>query len=373
MLQFEQKLLKRQVLGNLRQLDLRSNLIDFASNDYLGLAKSASLADSMIEEWNKHANELNRVGSTGSRLMTGNSSYAQELENKIAQYHGYEAGLLFNCGYMANIGLLSAIADRENTILFDSGVHASTLEGIRLSSALAFPFRHNNLEHLESRLMHCTCRKEKFICIESIYSTDGSIAPLYEICRLAKKYHAHVIVDEAHAVGVRGPQGRGLVAEYNLTGQVFAHMHTFGKALGAHGAIVLGGCLLKQILVNFAKSFIYTTALPFYSLIAIHCSYDLFPYLECQRKHIRKLIQIFYNSSFSSSQTHIQTICVPGTKTIRCISNRLMQRGLDVRPLMSPTVQQGHEVLRICLHSFNTEQELKLLLEHIQEIMPCLI
>lgn len=362
--QLENKLLKREKLGNLRQLQVIPDLVDFSSNDYLGLARSPTLAAAVIQEWNTHTNLLNGLGSTGSRLLTGNSTYAQDLENRIAFFHGYEAGLLFSCGYMANIGLLSTIGNSGNTILFDAGVHASTHDGIRLSRAKAFPFRHNDYNHLESRLKSCSPQKEKFICVESIYSTDGSMAPLAELCRIAKKYEAHLIVDEAHAIGVRGPKGRGVVAEQNLTSEVFAQITTFGKALGTYGAIVLGNQTLKHALINFANSYIYTTSLPFHSLVAIKSSYDLFPEFESERIHLRKLIKMFREACPNSSETHIQSVKIGGNEAVKQVAKKLIQKGFDIRPLMSPTVQRGREVLRICLHAFNTENELKTLLEY---------
>lgn len=288
----ENKLQRRKKLGNLRQLHNTQNLIDFASNDYLGLARSSHLAQSVLEGVGKHSSVLNGLGSTGSRLLTGNTIYAQDLERHIALFHGYEAGLLFGCGYMANVGLISAVADSEDIIFFDAAVHASTHDGIRLSRAAAFPFRHNDLAHLESRLKNGSASQDCFICIESIYSTDGSKALLPEICLLAKKYEAHLIVDEAHAVGVCGPSGRGLVAEHNLTSQVFAQVTTFGKAMGTYGAIVLGNNLLKQALINFARPYIYTTALPLHLLAAIKCSYDLLPQLDSDTAVMKNLIDI---------------------------------------------------------------------------------
>lgn len=329
-LHLETQLLRREKLGNLRKLPACQVLVDFSSNDYLGLARKL--------EWS------GRFGSTGSRLLNGNSTYAVELEERIAKFHGYEAGLLFNCGYMANLGLLSILT---GTILFDAQVHASTRDGIALSRANAFPFRHNDLEHLENRLKNSS--GVRFICIESIYSTDGSIAPLPEICHLAKQYGAEVIVDEAHATGVMGPQGRGLVAEHNLTDQIFAQVVTFGKGLGAYGAIVLGSNTLKASLINFATSFIYTTAPPLQVLAAIKCSYDLFPTMEKERAHLKKL---------SGCKTHILSVPIQGNAEVKKAAQTLREHGFDVRPLLSPTVQRGHEALRICLHAFNTEKEL---------------
>lgn len=362
-LRLKNKLLKREKYGNLRQLNVSQNLIDFCSNDYLGLARSLNLADLVSQESSKHKTFLNGLSSTGSRLLTGNSGYAQDLEQKIAAFHGFEAGLLFNCGYMANLGLLSTIADKADFIFFDSKIHASTRDGICLSQANAFPFKHNDIAHLENRLKNCTTKGDRFICIESIYSTDGSIAPLEEICRLAKEYEAHLIVDEAHAVGAWGYQGRGLVAELNLCSSVFAQITTFGKAIGTQGAIVLGSQILKQSLINFATAYVYTTALPLYSLAAINCSYNLFKEMEKERKHLQMLIQIYRDLIPNASKTHIQSIPIKGNKAAKELSQKLARKGFDVKPLLSPTVQRGKEVLRICLHAFNTENELKTLLD----------
>lgn len=365
-LQMENRLLKRSKLGNLRTLKITQPIIDFSSNDYLGLARSPQLATSIFQEWEMHLSHLNGLGSTGSRLLTGNSIYAQELEEKIAEFHGYEAGLLFSCGYMANVGLLIAITNQESVIFFDAAVHASTHDGIRLSRAKAFPFRHNDLGHLENRLKSCSSEGDCFICIESIYSTDGSMAQLPEISQLAREYKAHLIVDEAHAVGACGPKGRGLVAEHNLTAHVFAQVTTFGKALGTYGAIVLGNHVLKQALINFATSYIYTTALPFQTLAAIKCSYDLFHEMDQERDHLQKLIQTFRESNPSSSMSHIQSIPVEGNEAAKHAAQALVKQGFDIRPLLSPTVQRGHEVLRVCLHAFNTEDELAQLTSHLQ-------
>lgn len=366
-LRLKDKLLKREREGNLRQLSVSQNLIDFSSNDYLGLARSSNLADLVRREFSRCKTSLNGLGSTGSRLLTGNTCYAQDLESKIAAFHGFEAGLLFSCGYMANLGLISTVADKEDSIFFDARVHASTYAGIRLSKADALPFRHNDLVHLENRLKNCAVKGNRFICIESIYSTDGSIAPLVEICRLAKEYEAYLIVDEAHAVGVCGYQGRGLVAEQNLCPYVFAQMTTFGKAIGVQGAIVLGSRVLKQSLINFATSCIYTTALSLHTLVAVSCSYNLLAGMESERNHIQSLVRLYCDSIPNASKTHIQSIPVEGNKDAKEFAQKIIKEGFDVRPLLSPTVQRGKEALRICLHAFNTKEELQALLDLIKE------
>ncbi len=359
------KLQMRKHLGNLRTLKPTSSFIDFSSNDYLGLARSSQLMKAVFLEWELHKSHL--LGSTGSRLLTGNSSYAEKLEEKIVNFHGYEAGLLFNSGYMANVGLLSAIASKESVFIFDAHVHASTHDGIRLSGAKAFPFKHNDLAHLEKRLKNSTSSKERFICIESIYSTDGSRAPLVEFSHLARKYQAHLIVDEAHAVGVCGPQGKGLVAENHLTSDVFAGIITFGKALGTYGAMVLGNNTLKHALINFANSYIYTTALPLQVLAAIKCSYEIFPKMDQERLYLQKLIRTFHKFFPDASPSHIQSIIIKGNENVKKISKSLQHAGFDVRPLLSPTVRKGHEMLRISLHAYNKEIELEELIQKIRE------
>lgn len=369
-LNLEKKLAKRKKRGNFRQLQIfqpliAQPLIDFSSNDTLGLAGSSRLATLVQQECENQAGPLNGLGSTGSRLLTGNSAYAEMLEEKIAAIHGYEAGVLFNCGYMANVGLLSSFGD-ECTIFFDAGIHASTMDGIRLSRAKAFPFRHNDLDHLECRLKNCSIPGDKLICIESIYSTDGSRAPLREICQIAEKYQAKLIVDEAHAVGVYGPKGKGLVAHEDLMDQIFAQITTFGKALGTFGAIVLGGKCLKEFLINYSHAYIYTTALPLRNLAAIKTAYDIFPQMDVERAHIQKLIKLFQKVSTCSSTTHIQSIFVAGNVKVRKASEELANFGFDVRPLLSPTVRRGKESLRVCLHAFNTENELIQLLDHLK-------
>ncbi len=316
--------------------------------------------DAFLKEWLRINTDRSCYGSTGSRLLTGNSQYIEELEYQIAAFHGYQAAALFHCGYMANVGLVSILGKPHDTLLFDAHIHASTRNGYRHSKTTSFAFRHNDLEHLESRLKRSTgtC----FICIESVYSTDGSLAPLSEICSLAKQYHAHVIVDEAHAIGVYGPSGKGLVAAHNLSSDVFALVVTCGKALGTQGAFVLGSNTLKQAIINFSNPFIYTTAPSFYSLAAISCSYQLFPAMEYERHQIQKLIHRFQTLSPQASYTHIQPIFIQGNDAVKTRARELQKQGYDVRALTSPTVGQGRESLRICLHAYNTEQEIEELL-----------
>lgn len=257
----------RRIAGNLRFLKPQNNLVDFCSNDYLGFARSPVLENKVEEEIKNNGKASN--GSTGSRLLSGNSDYALALEEYIASVHQSEASLLFNSGYDANLGLFSSLPQRGDTIVTDELIHASAIDGARLSYANRYTFRHNDLQSLEDKLKQA--KGNCYVAIESIYSMDGDSPPIPEILNLADKYNAHLIVDEAHAVGL---YGLGLIDE-SLKDRVFARVVTFGKALGCHGAVILGRTLLKDYLVNFARSFIYTTAAPFHQLAAAKMAYGL--------------------------------------------------------------------------------------------------
>ncbi|MHA4847250.1 aminotransferase class I/II-fold pyridoxal phosphate-dependent enzyme [Flavitalea antarctica] len=351
----EQKLAQRRSEGSFRELVVREHLTDFSSNDYLGVAKKTPPGD----RESHYAN-----GSTGSRLLTGNSDLAMKIEDQVAAFHNAEAAVLYNSGYDANIGLLSCVPQKGDTIIYDFLSHASIRDGIRLSAAQSFSFRHNDPDDLESRLKNAT--GTVFVVTESVFSMDGDQAPLIEISRLCDKYNAKLIVDEAHATGVIGRGGAGLVQELQLEHWCFARIHTFGKALGCHGAVVIGSARLKNFLVNFSRAFIYTTALPPAALIAIQQSYALFPGMNEERLKLGHLIEMFRSASPGfqklDSVTPVQGVLVPGNENAKQLSAELLAAGLDVRPILYPTVPRGAERLRIVLHSFNTIAEVNLLI-----------
>jgi 8-amino-7-oxononanoate synthase len=347
------KIEERKTQNAYRQLRLPDNKIDFCSNDYLGIVKNKLLPVS-----------AGASGSTGSRLLAGNYVLIEETEKHIARFHQAADGLIYNSGYDANTGVLSCVPQRGDTILYDYLSHASIRDGIRLSFAQSFSFLHNDLNDLEKKLIHA--KGNVFVVTESVFSMDGDKAPLSEIAELCKKYHAQLIVDEAHATGVVGENGAGLVQYLNLHEQCFARIHTFGKAVGCHGAIVLGSALLRNYLINFSRSFIYTTALPEISVHAIKTSYETFPFLINERQHLNKLIQIFQSAdkSFQKliSATPIQVVIIPGNEKVKEIATLCQANNLDVRAILYPTVPKGSERLRIVLHAFNTVADLELLM-----------
>ncbi|WP_207513077.1 aminotransferase class I/II-fold pyridoxal phosphate-dependent enzyme [Longitalea luteola] len=353
------KLNERQQQNAFRRLRLPDGKTDFCSNDYLGIVQK-QLIEKKLKEQDGTAY---RHGSTGSRLLAGNYALVEETEKKLAAFHDAAAGLIFNSGYDANLGLLSCVPQRGDTIIYDFLSHASLRDGIRLSFAQSFSFRHNDLADLEKRLRAAT--GTIFVVTESVFSMDGDMAPLTAISALCKQYGAHLIVDEAHATGVVGAKGEGLVQQLGLSAACFARIHTFGKAVGCHGAIILGSEQLRNYLVNFSRSFIYSTALPEASVAAIRCAYTLFPEMHAERAHLRQLIATFQQAAMPweklVSDTPIQIVIIPGNDQVKAVAAALQAAGLDVRPILYPTVPAGKERLRIVLHAFNTFEEMLLL------------
>ncbi|BAU54514.1 8-amino-7-oxononanoate synthase 2 [Mucilaginibacter gotjawali] len=346
--------------GNFRFLRSTNTLVDFCSNDYLGFARSLALKNSTEAEMKNIESVSN--GSTGSRLLSGNSDYALRLEENIASLHQTEASLLFNSGYDANLGLFSSLPQRGDTIITDELIHASIIDGARLSYANRYTFKHNDLQALEDKLRQA--KGNCYVAIESVYSMDGDTPPIAEILNLADKYNAHLIVDEAHAVGL---YGLGLVDE-SLTDRVFARVVTFGKALGCHGAVIIGSTLLKEYLINFARSFIYTTAAPLHQLASVKMAYRLLADSSGQAEILRQNILHFkqnikHNTPYPliKSDSAIQCIVLKSNEKAKLLAERLQNNGLDVRAILSPTVPGGSERIRICLHSFNTKNEITLL------------
>ncbi|MGE5108543.1 MAG: aminotransferase class I/II-fold pyridoxal phosphate-dependent enzyme [Sphingobacteriales bacterium] len=346
------KLNERKDQNAFRYLRLPEGKIDFCSNDYLGIAKNNLLLTPSSDTKYKH-------GSGGSRLLAGNYPLIEDTEKQITAFHHSGAALIFNSGYDANVGLLSAVLQRGDTVIYDYLSHASIRDGIRLSFAQAFSFLHNDVEDLEKKLQRAT--GNIFVVTESVFSMDGDEAPLREIVELCKKYNANLIVDEAHATGVVGEKGEGLVQHLQLEQKVFSRVHTFGKALGCHGAVILGSETLRNYLINFARSFIYTTSLPEISIAAIKRSYEVFPLLNKERSHLQQLINQFQHSHLRfkvfKSNTPIQIVEVPGNDEVKAVADLLQQNNLDVRPILYPTVPKGGERLRIVLHAFNTTEE----------------
>src|SRR5579883_900021 len=279
---------KARLYEGLRFLDHRNqrrNLaeirgVNFCSNDYLGLAESAALQKAVAEA----VQRAERVGGTGSRLLSGQTEEWREVEEEFAKFAGTEAALFFTSGYGANVGLLSSLVGKDDVIFSDEQNHASLIDGMRLSGARKVIYPHLNLNALEDALrQEAGAPWRKVIVTESVFSMDGDIAPLAEIANLAEKYNAALILDEAHATAVQGPSGRGLAISAGLTHRVLALIHTCGKALASAGAFVCGSAVLKDHLVNHARTFIFSTALPPYMAAQIGAALQLAEGMDRER------------------------------------------------------------------------------------------
>jgi 8-amino-7-oxononanoate synthase len=348
---FEKRLAKRYEVGSNRSLSLFNEAIDFYSNDYLGISKFQI----------SHTNTILTGGSTGSRLLSGNSKAAIECEFFLANYFQSEAALVFNSGYDANIGLFSSIPQKGDTVIYDSLIHASVRDGIRLSYADSYSFRHNDVDDLKQKLKRA--KGTVFVAIESLYSMDGDLAPVESIYTICEANNALLIIDEAHAGGVLGDEGKGLSLNLN----VFARLVTFGKAYGSHGAVVLSSNKVKDYLINFARSFIYTTALPFESYNRINDVLTNQNELNISRNSLQENIfyfrKMFGEELISDSTSPIQIISCPGIENAKKMAEKLQENGFAVKPILSPTVAEGSERIRICIHSFNSKQEIEQLIE----------
>ena len=352
----------------LRELSSPNKLIDFSSNDYIGFSRNKAI----FEETHQYLMDIDCIqnGATGSRLISGNHKVYQEAETYIAQFHQAESALMFNSGYDANVGFFSSVPQKGDLILYDELCHASIRDGIQLSNAKSYKFKHNDFEDLERLISKPTTNNQQprtvYIVTETVFSMDGDCPNIEELVAVSNKYNCYLVVDEAHALGVFGSTGEGLVQQLGLQEQVFARIMTFGKGLGCHGAAILGSQELKEYLVNFARSFIYTTGLSPHSVATILVAYQ---YLESENQTINKLREniIHFNQEknllglkpmFVRSKSAIQSAIIPGNQNVKSIAHQLQEKGFDVKAILSPTVPEGQERLRFCLHSYNSKEEI---------------
>ncbi len=358
-LPFEEALAKRKREGILRTLRSGQNGVDFYSNDYLGFAGNKDFQKILLKTVQENPALLK--GSTGSRLISGNSDIVTETEKFIAEKHQCEAALLFPSGYNANLALLSALPTRHDTVVVDEKIHRSVHDACKLSNAKKVKFKHNDCNHLEDIL-----KRQKgtvYIAVESLYSMDGDFCPLQEIAELAEKYNAGLMVDEAHAFGVFG---------YGLHEKVLATVVTYGKALGTHGAAVLTNDLIKSYLINFASPFIYTTATHDFLWMSISKGYEFLNKNQAASVQLQENIRTFRKGDLQSpshENSPIQAIIIPDNHQLKELSKTLSDKGFLTYPVFSPTVKEGTERLRICLHSFNTESEISELTKIINEFI----
>ncbi len=363
-----QKLQQRIQNNALRKLSFPNNLIDFASNDYIGYSKNETIFNQTHEYLLDQNIKIN--GATGSRLLSGNHQLYTITEEYIAQFHQSKTALIFNSGYDANVGFFSSVPQRSDIILYDELCHASIRDGIQMSNAKAYKFQHNDLEDLERFILKLTTDNQQpailYIVTESVFSMDGDSPNIEELVKLSEKNNCYLVIDEAHALAIFGSNGEGLIQSLGLQDKVFARIMTFGKGLGCHGSAILGGNELKSYLINFARSFIYSTGLSPHSIATILIAYQ---FLLKEKKALLQLKNniIFFNQEkiklglkplFVYSKSAIQCAIIPDNEKVKTIANQLQEKGYDVKPILSPSVPEGQERLRFCLHSYNSEKEI---------------
>ena len=374
----QQKLQLRTESNALRKLPVPTNGIDFSSNDYLGFAKNEEIFDQTHQYLVKNKIKVN--GATGSRLISGNHNLYNITESYIATFHQSEAALIFNSGYDANVGFFSAVPQRNDIILYDELCHASIRDGIQMSHAKAYKFQHNDYEDLEQLLNKFLASNSQlptiYIVTESVFSMDGDAPNMETLVQISEKFNALLVVDEAHSLGVFGEKGEGLVQSQNLQDQIFARIMTFGKGLGCHGAAILGSNSLKEYLVNFARSFIYTTGLSPHAVATIFIAYqNLNQSTELQK--LKENINFFNQQKqllgvkplFVYSKSAIHSAIIPGNEKVKQIAAQLQEKGFEVKAILSPTVPEGQERLRFCLHSYNTEKEMQDVLTELSKLV----
>ena len=364
---------KRATVNTVRTLPVFQNAVDFASNDYLGFAVNTKIfeeATTLLREKDMVSN-----GATGSRLISGNHSLFQEVELHLATWHNAEATLLFNSGYDANIGFFSAVPQRGDIVFYDELIHASIRDGIQMGPAKSYKFKHNNLKDLQSKIERFNGeslkneRREIYIVTEAIFSMDGDMPDLKAFGLFCEKNKCQLIVDEAHGIGVFGAKGEGLIQELGISHQVFARIITFGKAMACHGAAILGSEALRRYLLNFARSFIYTTALPPHSLATVFSAYMFLERTKGQESKELLLENIAFfkkelkirrlENHFILSDSAIHSCIIPGNDRVKAIAKQLQEKGFDVKAILSPTVPEGEERLRFCIHSYTEEEEIR--------------
>ncbi len=343
-------------LAALRSRALFRNLevstgIPFNSNDYLGLASHPRLRSAVTIAVQTDA----LVASTGSRLLSGNAERWEVLEQRFAQFIGTEAALYFSSGYMANLGLLTSVLGPEDTAFSDSANHASLIDGIRLARCGKVVFPHLDLTFLEDALRTHRGGGRKVVVAESVFSMDGDRAPLRELMALCERYDAGLIVDEAHTIGVDGPEGRGSVAFAGRSGCVIASIHTCGKALASMGAFVAGSQTLRDILINKARTFIFTTALPPYCAAHIGEALTLAVKSGDRRDHLRRLglhlRERMKSSGFGTagSDSQIVPLILGSNENALRFAAAVAASGFAVRAIRPPTVPPDSARLRLSL------------------------
>jgi predicted pyridoxal phosphate-dependent acyltransferase len=335
-------------------------VIMLASNNYLGLSTRKEIKEEVIQVIEEYG-----TGSGGSRLTTGNYDLHEELESKLANFKETEAALVFNTGYMANLGVLTTVVGAEDVIICDKLNHASIIDGCRLSKAKLLVYKHGNLERLEMILKRSSKYRKKLIVTDGVFSMDGDLAPLPEIVELAKKYQALVMVDDAHGTGVLGKKGSGIVEYFDLKGKIDIQLGTLSKALGSEGGFVAGSKDLIDLLRNKARAFIYSTAL---APATIGASLASLNYLQSHPELIKKLwrnIKLLKDGledlgyDLLPSNSAIIPIMIGDTEKTMKLSKSLVKEGVLAPGIRPPTVPRGMSRIRVTVMANHSSEDIE--------------
>lgn len=376
--EFMQERKKRGLLRSLRAASFRkegkiyvngNEYVDFSSNDYLGLAAHPSLKEASIKAIEKYG-----TSASASRLLSGDLEIHHELERKLALLKGKDSALLFNSGYQANVGIIGTLFGREDAIFSDRLNHASIIDGILLSGAKLFRFQHNDLNHLESLLESKRHKfREALIVTETIFSMDGDMCPIEELVDLKERYDCKIMVDEAHATGIFGRNGYGMVEEKKLADRIDLIMGTFSKALGSFGAYVACSQKIKDYLINSCRSFIYSTALPPSIIAANLASLELIGEEPFRRKTLLDNAEYFRDGlqrggfQIRGCSQIVPVIIGDSLKTEK-LSQELRNRGHWILPIRPPTVPVGEARIRLSLTYYHTKEMLDLFVSDLYDL-----
>jgi 8-amino-7-oxononanoate synthase len=350
----------------LRTVPHGNNVLNFCSNDYLNLAGHPALKSAAL-----HYTGMYGTGSTASRLISGNHNWHEQLEFRLAGFFGYEAALLFNSGFQANISIIQALANRDTVLLYDRLNHNSLIQGARLSGAKLLRYNHCDAGHLKELLLrqHVQTAPRRIIVSESVFSMNGDRAPVDSLIQLANEYNALLMIDEAHAIGITGSEGQGLAGRMD---GIDIYLATFGKAAGGFGAFVCCSRMMRDFLINFASGFIYTTALPPAVIAAARAALELFPQLHAEREHVSNCSALLIAGlkkigiDTLASDTHIIPVVTGDEQRTLALSEALRDQGIYVVAIRPPTVPDGKCRLRISLTAAHTLSDISRLITAIE-------
>jgi 8-amino-7-oxononanoate synthase len=343
--------------------------VDFSSNDYLGLASHPAIKSRFSEAVGREG-----CGATAARLLRGDRDCFTAIESRFAAFKGTKRSLYFGSGYAANLGILGTFLEPGDVVFSDELNHASLIDGIRLAKAERRIFPHTNLDALEAQLRECKTAGQKFLVTESLFGMDGDLAPLTEYAELCRETNTNLIVDEAHAVGIYGVRGNGLIGKFGIDDEVFLSMNTAGKALGAAGAFVAGSESAIEYLVQRARTFMFSTAPPPALAAAIDASLDVIATEKDRRHRLIENISLMHELlvelgiDFPREMTQIIPIVIGNSAEAVSVASRLQVAGFDVRAVRPPTVPNGTARLRLSINSELTEVDLRSLAAAMRDV-----